>query len=51
MTIAEAIEKAHEIRATQTYLTHFTHAVDHGPTEEGLPPGILLAYDGLKLRL
>jgi len=34
-----------------TYLTHLTHAVDHGPFEATLPPGIRLAYDGLRLTL
>ncbi|MDD2762769.1 MAG: MBL fold metallo-hydrolase [Opitutaceae bacterium] len=51
MNIAEAIETAHAIDAQVTYLTHLTHAIDHGPLEASLPAGIRLAYDGLKLKL
>jgi phosphoribosyl 1,2-cyclic phosphate phosphodiesterase len=51
MNIAEAIEAAHAIGAPITYLTHLTHAIDHGPIEAGLPAGVRLAYDGLTLKL
>jgi phosphoribosyl 1,2-cyclic phosphate phosphodiesterase len=51
MNIAQAIEAAHAIGAPVTYLTHLTHAIDHGPFEASLPPGIRLAYDGLRLSL
>jgi phosphoribosyl 1,2-cyclic phosphate phosphodiesterase len=51
MNIAEAVEVAQRIGAPVTYLTHLTHAVDHGPFESTLPPGIRLAYDGLRLAL
>lgn len=51
MNIAEAIAVARDLGAGVTYLTHLTHAVDHGPFEATLPAGIRLAYDGLKLVL
>ncbi len=51
MTIAEAVEAAREIGAPETLLTHFTHHVDHGPVEAELPPGVGLAYDGLRVKL
>jgi phosphoribosyl 1,2-cyclic phosphate phosphodiesterase len=51
LNTAEAIEVARRIGAPMTYLTHLTHAIDHGPFEAALPPGIRLAYDGLRLRL
>ncbi len=51
LSIGEAIAVAREIAAPVTYLTHLTHAVDHGPFEATLPPGIRLAYDGLRIRL
>jgi phosphoribosyl 1,2-cyclic phosphate phosphodiesterase len=51
MAIGEAVEKAAIIGAENTFLTHLTHDVDHGPTEEGLPPGVRLAYDGLRVKL
>ncbi len=51
MTIGEAVEVAKEIGAPITYLTHMTHAIDHGPFEATLPAGVKLAYDGLRLSL
>jgi phosphoribosyl 1,2-cyclic phosphate phosphodiesterase len=51
MSIGEAVEVARALGAPATYLTHLTHAVDHGPFEATLPAGIRLAYDGLKLTL
>jgi phosphoribosyl 1,2-cyclic phosphate phosphodiesterase len=50
-TIAEAIQVAREIGSPNTWLTHLTHETDHAATEAGLPPGIRLAYDGLRIVL
>jgi phosphoribosyl 1,2-cyclic phosphate phosphodiesterase len=51
MSIAEAVAAAREIGAPHTWLTHLTHLTDHGPAEAELPPGIKLAYDGLRITL
>jgi len=51
MNIAEACAAAAEIGAPTTYLTHLTHAIDHGPFGATLPAGVQLAYDGLRLGL
>ncbi|HYP17392.1 MAG TPA: MBL fold metallo-hydrolase [Opitutus sp.] len=51
MSIGEAVEAAAEISAGQTWLTHLTHLSDHAPTESGLPSGVRIAYDGLRLQL
>ena len=51
LNIAEACDVAQEIGASVTYLTHLTHSIDHGPFEAGLPQGVRLAYDGLRLML
>lgn len=51
MSIAEATAVAGQIGAPMTYLTHLTHAVDHGPVEETLPASVRLAWDGLRLTL
>lgn len=51
MTIDEAVEAAHRIGAHRTFLTHCSHHVDHGPIEAGLPAGVKLAYDGLRVVL
>jgi phosphoribosyl 1,2-cyclic phosphate phosphodiesterase len=49
LSIPEAIQVAQEIGAKCTLLIHLTHLSDHAATEAGLPPGIKLAYDGLRL--
>jgi phosphoribosyl 1,2-cyclic phosphate phosphodiesterase len=51
MNIEQAVAVARDLAAPVTYLTHLTHAVDHGPCEAGLPPAVRLAYDGLRLTL
>ncbi|HWB17360.1 MAG TPA: MBL fold metallo-hydrolase [Vicinamibacterales bacterium] len=48
-TVAEAIETARRIGAAQTYLTHIAHDLGHAVTSAALPPGVMLAYDGLRL--
>lgn len=51
-TLAEAIAFASEIGAETTYLTHISHRLGkHADVSRELPPGIKLAYDGLKLEL
>lgn len=49
MSIPEAIVAAAEIGAPVTYLTHLTHHTYHAAFEVGLPSGVRLAYDGLRL--
>ncbi len=49
--VDEAIEVAAKVGASRTLLTHISHDLDHGPANEMLPPGIELAYDGLKVEL
>ncbi len=51
MNIEEACAVAAEIAAPLTYLTHLTHNVDHTVWNGKLPPGVELAYDGLRLDL
>lgn len=49
--IDQAIEVAAQLRPEITLLTHLTHDVDHAAVEASLPPGVRLAYDGLRLRV
>ena len=51
MSIEEACAVAQEIGGKQTWLTHMTHHIDHGPAEAALPHGIRFAYDGLRLTI
>ncbi len=51
MCLDEALTTARRIRAGRTLLTHLTHDYDHDVDNAELPPGVELAYDGLKIRL
>ncbi len=51
-TLEEAIAFAQEIGAERTYFTHISHRLGrHEDISKDLPPGIELAYDGLKLEI
>ena len=47
--LQQAVEVAKELAPRQTWFTHISHDLDHEPTTESLPPGIDLAYDGLRV--
>jgi len=51
MNIEEACAAAVEVGAPVNYLTHLTHAIDFEEWSKKLPPGVHLAYDGLRLQL
>lgn len=51
-TLEQAIELAKELKPGKAYFTHISHQLGlHSEVEEELPPGISLAYDGLRLEL
>ena len=49
--VAQAVEAARRIGAKRTYFTHIAHEIDHDTVNATLPPGMELAYDGLRLEL
>jgi phosphoribosyl 1,2-cyclic phosphate phosphodiesterase len=51
LSIAEAIAVAREIGGQPTWLTHLTHLTEHGSFDATLPPGINLAFDGLRIKV
>jgi phosphoribosyl 1,2-cyclic phosphate phosphodiesterase len=48
-SLGEALAVIERLRPRRAWLTHLSHAFDHGPTESTLPPSVALAYDGLTL--
>ena len=50
-TVEQAVGVAGRIGARRTLFTHMTHDLPHAATCAELPPGISLAYDGLKLEI
>ncbi|MCX6966327.1 MAG: MBL fold metallo-hydrolase, partial [Verrucomicrobia bacterium] len=51
MNVAEALDVAARVRPGATWFTHLCHELGHAETEASLPPGVRIAYDGLKLNL
>jgi phosphoribosyl 1,2-cyclic phosphate phosphodiesterase len=51
LSLEEGIALSAKIQPRQTIFTHLSHDFLHAETERLLPPGCLLAYDGLELQL
>ena len=50
-SLGQALEVAQRVGSRQTYFTHISHALEHDATNARLPPGVELAYDGLRIPL
>ncbi len=49
MNLQEALALRNQVGAKQTWLTHLCHDLGHVETEAGLPEGVRVAFDGLKI--
>jgi phosphoribosyl 1,2-cyclic phosphate phosphodiesterase len=49
LTVDQALSIAEHVDAPQTYFVHMAHDLPHQATQDQLPPGRFLAYDGLTL--
>ncbi len=47
-SLNEALEVIEQVKPARAYLTHMSHDIDHKTVNRQLPPGVELAYDGLK---
>ena len=50
-SLEEAIDVARELAPRRTFFTHMSHELEHEATNAALPPGMALAYDGLRIPL
>jgi phosphoribosyl 1,2-cyclic phosphate phosphodiesterase len=50
-SLDQAVEVARMLGPKRTFFTHMGHELDHDATNAVLPPGMELAYDGLRLEL
>lgn len=51
MNVAEALDVAHKARAGELILTHLCHDLGHAKTQAEVPHHVLIAFDGLKIRV
>lgn len=50
-SLSEGISLAGELSPQKTYFVHMSHDLDHEQTQRDLPPGIMLACDGLTVEV
>jgi phosphoribosyl 1,2-cyclic phosphate phosphodiesterase len=49
LSLSEALAIIETLKPERAFLTHLSHAFDHGPTQAVLPPRVALSYDGLSV--
>jgi len=50
-SLDQAVALAQKLGPKRTYFTHVSHEMEYGATNAALPPGMELAYDGLRIPL
>ena len=48
LSLNEALDVVDRLKPERAYFTHMSHDLEHEATNRSLPPGVELAYDGLK---
>lgn len=48
-TLSQALDLIATIRPREAYITHISHNISHAATQQELPSGVHLAYDGMTL--
>jgi len=48
-TVEQALRIVNEVKPKRAFFTHICHDLPHAATDSSLPPGVRLAYDGMKL--
>jgi phosphoribosyl 1,2-cyclic phosphate phosphodiesterase len=48
-TVEQALRIVNEVKPKRAFFTHICHDLSHAATDSSLPPGVRLAYDGMKL--
>jgi phosphoribosyl 1,2-cyclic phosphate phosphodiesterase len=48
-TVDQSLKIVEEVRPKRAFFTHICHDLPHEATNAGLPPGVRLAFDGMKL--
>ena len=51
LNVEEALAVVARLRPKRTLFTHIAHSLEHEATNRRLPPGVELAYDGLRIPL
>ena len=47
--VEQALRIVNEVKPKRAFFTHICHDLPHAATDGSLPPGVRLAYDGMKL--
>jgi phosphoribosyl 1,2-cyclic phosphate phosphodiesterase len=50
-SVSQGLAVVEKLRPKRTFFTHISHKLDHEHTNSVLPPGVELAYDGLRLTI
>jgi len=49
MHVEQALKLVERLRPKRTFFTHLSHLLDHDEVNRSLPPGVELAFDGLRI--